>query len=115
MLLTRGALTTFSVSNDIAKYFSIIPAAFATTYPELSVLNVMHLSSPESAVLSTVIFNALIILLLIPVAIRGVHYKASSPIRLLRRNVVVYGFGGLIVPFVLIKAIDMALAYLGIF
>ena len=78
MLLTRGALTTFSVSNDIAKYFSIIPAAFATTYPELSVLNVMHLSSPESAVLSTVIFNALIILLLIPVAIRGVHYKASS-------------------------------------
>lgn len=115
MLLTRGALTTFSVSNDIAKYFSIIPAAFATTYPELSVLNVMHLSSPESAVLSTVIFNALIILLLIPVAIRGVHYKASSPIRLLRRNVVVYGFSGLIVPFVLIKAIDMALAYLGIF
>lgn len=115
MLLTRGALTTFSVSNDIAKYFSIIPAAFATTYPELSVLNVMHLSSPESAVLSTVIFNALIILLLIPVAIRGVHYKASSPLKLLRRNVIVYGFGGLIVPFVLIKAIDMALAYLGIF
>ena len=105
MLLTRGALTTFSVSNDIAKYFSIIPAAFATTYP----------SSPESAVLSTVIFNALIILLLIPVAIRGVHYKASSPLKLLRRNVIVYGFGGLIVPFVLIKAIDMALAYLGIF
>ena len=115
ILLTRGALTTFSICNDIAKYFSIIPAAFATTYPELSVLNVMHLSSPESAVLSTVIFNAVIIFIVMPVALHGVRFQGISPMRLLRRNLIIYGGGGLVIPFALIKAIDVALGYLGVF
>ena len=115
MLLTRGAITTFSVSNDIAVYFSIIPAAFASVYPELDALNILRLSSPVSAVLSAVIFNVLIMFLLIPVAIRGVNSRSMSPMRLLRRNILFYGVGGLIVPFVLIKLIDMLLFFLGIY
>lgn len=115
MMLTRGAITIFAVSNVIAEYFAIIPAAFSVTYPELEVLNFLHLASPVSAVLSTVIFNALVMFLLIPVAIRGVSTRAASPIRLLRRNVIVFGLGGLAVPFVLIKAIDLALFYMGLY
>ncbi|MGA3104681.1 MAG: potassium-transporting ATPase subunit KdpB [Terriglobales bacterium] len=107
LLMTRGALTTFSIANDVAKYFAIIPAMFAGTFPVLNALNVMRLQTPQSAVLSAVIFNALIIVALIPLALRGVGYKAMSAESLLRRNLLVYGFGGLIVPFIGIKAIDM--------
>jgi K+-transporting ATPase ATPase B chain len=107
LLMTRGALTTFSIANDVAKYFAIIPAMFAGTFPVLNALNVMHLQSPNSAVLSAVIFNALIIVALIPLALRGVAYQAMSAESLLRRNLLVYGFGGLIVPFIGIKLIDM--------
>ena len=107
LLMTRGALTTFSIANDVAKYFAIIPAMFAGTFPVLNALNVMHLQSPHSAVLSAVIFNALIIVALIPLALRGVKYKAMSAESLLRQNLLVYGFGGLVVPFIGIKAIDM--------
>ncbi len=114
MLVTRGALTTFSVANDIAKYFAIIPAAFATTYPALNALNVMGLESPESAILSAVIFNALIIVALVPLALRGVKTRAASAALLLRRNLLIYGLGGIVVPFVGIKAIDMILAVLGL-
>jgi K+-transporting ATPase ATPase B chain len=110
MLMTRGALTTFSVANDVAKYFAIIPAAFATTYPQLGVLNVTHLASPASAVLSAVIFNALIIVLLIPLAIKGVAYRPIGAAAILRRNMLIYGVGGVIVPFIGIKAIDLFLA-----
>ena len=110
MLVTRGALTTFSIANDVAKYFAIIPAAFATTYPALNALNVMRLSSPESAILSAVIFNALIIIVLVPLALRGVKTRAASAAALLRRNMLVYGLGGIIVPFIGIKLIDMLLA-----
>ena len=113
MLITRGALTTFSVANDVAKYFAIIPAAFATTYPALAALNVMHLASPNSAILSAVIFNALIIVLLIPLALKGVKYRPLGAAGLLRRNLLIYGLGGLIVPFVGIKLIDLALEGLG--
>jgi K+-transporting ATPase ATPase B chain len=113
MLMTRGALTTFSVANDVAKYFAIIPAAFATTYPQLDVLNVMHLASPASAVLSAVIFNALIIVLLIPLAIKGVAYRPIGAAAILRRNMLIYGAGGVIVPFIGIKAIDMFLVATG--
>jgi potassium-transporting ATPase ATP-binding subunit len=109
MLVTRGALTTFSVANDVAKYFAIIPAAFATTYPALDALNVMRLTSPESAILSAVIFNALIIVALVPLALRGVKTRAASAAILLRRNLLVYGLGGLIVPFIGIKLIDVLL------
>ena len=111
MLMTRGALTTFSIANDVAKYFAIIPAAFAMTYPELNALNVMHLS-PASAILSAVIFNALIIVLLIPLAIKGVKYRplGAGP---LRRNLLIYGLGGIIVPFPGIKLIDMLLSAAG--
>lgn len=109
MLMTRGALTTFSVANDIAKYFAIIPAAFAGIYPELASLDVMRLHSPGSAVLSAVIFNALIIVFLIPLALRGVAYRAAPASATLRRNVLLYGVGGLIVPFVGIKLIDLLL------
>jgi K+-transporting ATPase ATPase B chain len=109
MLMTRGALTTFSVANDIAKYFAIIPAAFAGIYPELAQLDIMHLHSPASAVLSAVIFNALIIAFLIPLALRGVAYRAAPASVTLRRNVLVYGFGGLVVPFAGIKVIDLLL------
>ena len=113
MLITRGALTTFSISNDIAKYFAIIPAAFATTYPALNALNVMHLATPRSAILSAVIFNALIIIFLIPLALKGVKYRALGAGALLRRNLLVYGLGGMAVPFLGIKLIDMLLVLAG--
>ncbi|WP_387691340.1 potassium-transporting ATPase subunit KdpB [Photorhabdus sp. RM71S] len=112
MLMTRGSLTTFSIANDIAKYFAIIPAAFAVTYPQLNVLNIMHLHSPTSAVLSTVIFNALIIVFLIPLALKGVSYRPMNALSLLRRNLWIYGLGGLIAPFIGIKLIDMLLTLL---
>jgi K+-transporting ATPase ATPase B chain len=114
MLVTRGALTTFSIANDVAKYFAIIPAAFATTYPSLNALNVMRLTSPESAILSAVIFNALVIIVLVPLALRGVKTRASSAAVLLRRNMLVYGLGGIVVPFIGIKLIDVLLAAAGI-
>ncbi|WP_089341140.1 potassium-transporting ATPase subunit KdpB [Burkholderia singularis] len=113
MLMTRGSLTTFSIANDIAKYFAIIPAAFATTYPQLNALNVMHLATPASAIMSAVIFNALIIVLLIPLALKGVRYRPLGAATLLRRNLLVYGLGGILVPFVGIKLIDVVLAALG--
>jgi K+-transporting ATPase ATPase B chain len=109
LLITRGALTTFSLANDVAKYFAIIPAAFASTYPVLDRLNIMHLATPSSAILSAVIFNALIIIMLIPLALRGVRYRAVGAAQLLRDNLLIYGLGGLIVPFVGIKIIDMLL------
>jgi len=109
MLMTRGALTTFSIANDVAKYFAIIPAAFVTTYPQLNALNVMHLASPFSAILSAVIFNALIIVVLIPLALKGVRYRPLGAATLLRRNLLVYGLGGVIVPFIGIKVVDLAL------
>jgi K+-transporting ATPase ATPase B chain len=109
LLMTRGALTTFSIANDVAKYFAIIPAMFAAFYPQLSALNIMALKSPESAILSAIIFNALIIIALIPLALRGVHYRPEGAASLLRRNLLVYGLGGLIVPFIGIKVIDMAI------
>jgi K+-transporting ATPase ATPase B chain len=112
MLITRGSLTTFSVANDIAKYFAIIPAAFATTYPQLTALNVMKLASPASAILAAVIFNALIIVLLIPLALKGVKYRPLGAAALLRRNLLIYGLGGLVVPFIGIKLIDMGLELL---
>lgn len=114
MLMTRGSLTTFSIANDIAKYFAIIPAAFASTYPALAALNVMHLGSPNSAILSAVIFNALIIVVLIPLALNGVAYRAIGAAALLRRNMLIYGLGGIIVPFIGIKAIDVLLVAIGI-
>jgi len=114
MLMTRGALTTFSIANDVAKYFAIIPAAFATTYPVLNVLNVMHLATPASAILSAVIFNALIIVALIPLALKGITYKPVGAATLLQNNLLVYGVGGLIVPFIGIKAIDLFLVTLGL-
>jgi K+-transporting ATPase ATPase B chain len=110
MIMTRGALTTFSVANDIAKYFAIIPAAFIVTYPQLGALNIMHLHSPTSAILSAVIFNALIIIALIPLALKGVRYRAESADRLLSRNLLIYGVGGVIAPFIGIKLIDMILS-----
>ncbi|MBI0327753.1 potassium-transporting ATPase subunit KdpB [Burkholderia plantarii] len=113
MLMTRGSLTTFSIANDVAKYFAIIPAAFATTYPQLDALNVMHLATPASAIMSAVIFNALIIVLLIPLALKGVRYRALGAATLLRRNLLVYGLGGILVPFVGIKLIDIVLAAFG--
>lgn len=113
MLMTRGSLTTFSIANDVAKYFAIIPAAFAVTYPPLNTLNVMGLHSPASAILSAVIFNALIIVLLIPLALKGVSYRPMPAAALLRRNLWIYGVGGLVVPFIGIKAIDLILTALG--
>ncbi len=113
MLMTRGSLTTFSIANDVAKYFAIIPAAFATTYPQLRVLDVMHLASPSSAILSAVIFNALIIVFLIPLALKGVKYRALGAASLLRRNLLVYGLGGIVLPFPVIKLIDMTITALG--
>ena len=112
LLMTRGSLTTFSIANDVAKYFAIIPAIFVTTYPQLGALNVMQLGSPNSAILSAVIFNALIIMFLIPLALKGVKYRAVGAATLLRRNLLIYGLGGLIVPFVGIKAIDLLLVAL---
>jgi potassium-transporting ATPase ATP-binding subunit len=107
LLMTRGALTTFSISNDVAKYFAIIPAMFAATFPVLNALNIMHLKTPQSAVLSAVIFNALVIIALIPLALRGIKYRPMSAAALLRRNLLVYGLGGIVVPFIGIKLIDM--------
>jgi K+-transporting ATPase ATPase B chain len=112
MLITRGSLTTFSIANDVAKYFAIIPAAFKTTYPALNTLNVMNLATSQSAILSAVIFNALIIIFLIPLALKGVRYRALGAGALLRRNLLIYGIGGIIVPFVGIKIIDMLLVVL---
>lgn len=112
LLVTRGALTTFSIANDVAKYFAILPALFASIYPQLGVLNIMHLQSPQSAILSAIVFNALIIVVLIPLALRGVRVQAASAAALLRRNLLIYGLGGLLVPFVGIKAIDMLLTAL---
>jgi K+-transporting ATPase ATPase B chain len=114
MLITRGALTTFSIANDVAKYFAIIPAAFAGTYPALNALNIMHLATPESAILSAIVFNALIIVVLIPLALKGVRYRALGAGPLLRRNLLVYGLTGLVVPFVGIKLVDLVLVALGL-
>jgi potassium-transporting ATPase ATP-binding subunit len=114
MLMTRGSLTTFSIANDVAKYFAIVPAAFVATYPQLGALNVMQLASPDSAILSAVIFNAMVIVALIPLALRGVTYRAVGAAALLRRNLLVFGLGGMIVPFIGIKLIDLALVALGI-
>jgi K+-transporting ATPase ATPase B chain len=114
LLITRGALTTFSIANDVAKYFAIIPAMFAAFYPQLQALNVMHLASPQSAILSAIIFNALIIIALIPLALRGVKYAASGAAALLRRNLLIYGVGGVIIPFIGIKAIDLIVNAIGL-
>jgi len=112
LLMTRGALTTFSIANDVAKYFAIIPAMFVVTFPALQALNVMRLHSPQSAILASVIFNALIIIALIPLALRGVRYRPAAATLILRRNLVVYGVGGLIAPFAGIKLIDVLLVSL---
>jgi K+-transporting ATPase ATPase B chain len=114
LLMTRGALTTFSVTNDVAKYFAIIPAMFAGAFPALDRMNVMDLSSPRSAILSAVVFNALIIVALIPLALRGVRFRAASAASVLRRNLLIYGLGGLVAPFVGIKLIDLILSALGV-
>jgi K+-transporting ATPase ATPase B chain len=114
LLMTRGALTTFSIANDVAKYFAIIPAMFIAFYPQLAALNVMKLATPQSAILSAIIFNALIIVALIPLALRGVQYRPSGAAALLRRNLVVYGLGGLVVPFVGIKLIDLFVTATGL-
>jgi len=115
LLITRGALTTFSIANDVAKYFAIIPALFAATYPQLNALNIMHLHSAQSAVLSAVIFNALVIVALIPLALRGVRFRALGAAAILRRNVFIYGIGGIIAPFIFIKLIDLILTATGVF
>jgi K+-transporting ATPase ATPase B chain len=112
LLMTRGALTTFSIANDVAKYFAIIPAMFLTLYPQLQALNIMGLASPQSAILSAIIFNALVIVALIPLALRGVTYRPVGAASLLRRNLLIYGLGGILVPFVAIKAIDLAVTAL---
>jgi K+-transporting ATPase ATPase B chain len=114
LLMTRGSLTTFSIANDVAKYFAIIPAAFATTYPQLNALNVMYLATPNSAILSAVIFNALIIIALVPLALKGVRYTPAGAAAVLRKNLWIYGAGGIIVPFIGIKAVDMILVALGL-
>jgi K+-transporting ATPase ATPase B chain len=115
LLITRGAITTFSIANDVAKYFAIIPAIFILAIPGLEALNIMGLSTPESAILSALIFNAVIIPILIPLAIRGVKYRPMGAETLLRKNLLVYGIGGVIVPFIGIKLIDMALSITGLF
>ncbi len=112
LLMTRGSLTTFSIANDVAKYFAILPAMFVVAYPALGALNVMRLNSSQSAILSAVIFNALIIIALIPLALKGVAYRPVGAAALLRRNLLIYGLGGLILPFVGIKAIDLVVAAL---
>jgi K+-transporting ATPase ATPase B chain len=112
LLITRGALTTFSVANDVAKYFAILPAMFREVFPQLEVLNIMRLASPGSAILSAVIFNALIILALIPLSLRGVRYRPASASSLLRRNLLIYGLGGLVAPFLGIKLIDLVVSLL---
>jgi K+-transporting ATPase ATPase B chain len=112
LLITRGALTTFSIANDVAKYFAIVPALFASAYPQLQALNIMRLHSPQSAVLSAVIFNALVIVALIPLALRGVRWRPSSAAAILRRNLLIYGLGGIVTPFLGIKLIDLLLTAL---
>jgi len=112
LLMTRGALTTFSIANDVAKYFAIIPAMFAAFYPQLGILNVMGLSTPKSAILSAIIFNALIIIALIPLALKGVKYRPVGAASILRRNLLVYGLGGVIVPFLGIKLIDLVVQFI---
>ena len=112
LLMTRGSLTTFSIANDVAKYFAIIPALFAGTYPALDVFNIMRLATPQSAILSAVVFNGLIIVALIPLALRGVKYQPLGADVILRRNLVIYGFGGLAAPFIGIKLIDTILVWL---
>jgi len=114
LLMTRGALTTFSIANDVAKYFAIIPAMFAGAFPVLNALNIMGLRTPQSAILSAVIFNALIIIALIPLALKGVKYRPMSAAALLRRNLLIYGFGGLVVPFIGIKIIDVIIHWVGL-
>jgi K+-transporting ATPase ATPase B chain len=114
LLMTRGALTTFSIANDVAKYFAIIPAMFAATFPVLAALNIMHLKTPQSAILSAVIFNALIIIALIPLALRGIKYRPMGAAAILRRNLLIYGFGGVIVPFIGIKLLDMLITIVGL-
>jgi K+-transporting ATPase ATPase B chain len=110
--MTRGALTTFSIANDVAKYFAIIPAMFVAFYPQLQALNIMGLTSPQSAILSAIIFNALIIIALIPLALKGVAFRPIGAGPLLRRNLLIYGLGGIIIPFIGIKAIDVAVTAL---
>jgi K+-transporting ATPase ATPase B chain len=114
LLMTRGALTTFSIANDVAKYFAIIPAMFIVAFPQLTILNVMRLATPESAILSAVIFNAVIIITLIPLALKGIAYKPLGAAAILRRNMLVYGFGGIVAPFIGIKLIDLLLVGLGL-
>ena len=114
LLMTRGALTTFSIANDVAKYFAIIPAMFAGTFPVLNALNIMRLETPGSAILSAVIFNALIIIALVPLALRGVKYRPMAAPALLRNNLWIYGVGGIIIPFIGIKAIDMLITRIGL-
>jgi K+-transporting ATPase ATPase B chain len=112
--MTRGALTTFSIANDVAKYFAIIPAMFILAFPQLAVLNVMRLATPESAILSAVIFNAIIIIALIPLALRGVRYRPLGAAAILRRNMLIYGLGGIVAPFLGIKVIDLLLTAVGL-
>jgi K+-transporting ATPase ATPase B chain len=114
LLMTRGSLTTFSISNDVAKYFAILPAMFMGVFPQIAPLNVMHLASPLSAILSAVIFNAIIIILLIPLALRGVKYRPLGADALLKRSLLIYGVGGVVAPFVGIKVIDMMLKTFGL-
>jgi potassium-transporting ATPase ATP-binding subunit len=114
LLMTRGALTTFSIANDLAKYFAIIPAMFVAMYPQLNALNVMGLASPQSAILAAVIFNALIIVALIPLALKGVRYRPQGAGVVLRRNLALYGLGGIVVPFIGIKIIDLGLVAVGL-
>jgi K+-transporting ATPase ATPase B chain len=114
LLITRGSLTTFSIANDVAKYFAIIPAMFQGVFPQLKTLNIMHLHNPDTAILSAVIFNALIIVALIPLALRGVKFRALGAAAILRRNLLIYGVGGLIAPFIGIKLIDLILTGLGV-
>ena len=114
LLITRGSLTTFSIANDVAKYFAIIPAMFMGVFPQLDKLNIMGLESPRSAILSAVIFNALVIVALIPLALRGVQFRAAGAAEVLRRNLTLYGLGGLIVPFVGIKLIDVVITTMGV-
>ncbi len=114
LLITRGSITTFSIANDVAKYFAIVPAMFVTVFPELNALNVMGLATPQSAILSAVIFNALIIVALIPLALRGVAFKPAPASELLQRNLLIYGVGGIIAPFIGIKAIDLVVSALNL-
>jgi K+-transporting ATPase ATPase B chain len=112
--MTRGALTTFSIANDVAKYFAIIPAMFILAFPRLNALNVMRLATPQSAILSAVIFNAVIIIALIPLALKGISYKPLGAAAILRRNLLIYGLGGVVLPFIGIKAIDVMLVAVGL-